>query len=281
MIQKIRHIIAGCIVLLGVAACEKDLPVYESKTCQLNFKYGTQDIDTDDVTDDMRALSHSFILNSETGVEIDTVWITVTTMGYLSGENRPFVLEQILTGENDAVAGKHYVSFDDAELKAGFYFIPANQAEKTVPIVVIKDASLNTGDVTLKFTFRENDFFQLGYPEFSLYTLTISDKLTKPNNWATCSLDSYFGGYGSQKHELMIQWTEEAWDETYINSLFYGYEFSDGTVGWFPKDDNYINYLSIWFAEKLEEENAKRLTNPEIGDVYRESNGDPVDFTPL
>lgn len=186
-----------------------------------------------------------------------------------------------MTGERDAVAGKHYVAFTDAEMQS-WYYIPAGQAEVLVPIVVKRDPSLETeGDVVLKFTFKENEYFKLGYPEFAVYSIVISDQLAKPTMWTTCNLNYYFGAYGPVKHELMIAWTEQAWDDTYIESLFYEYRYSGGGVAWYPKDGNYISYLASWFAERLAKENAERLADPEIGDVYREANGDAVDFTSL
>ena len=112
--------------------------------------------------------------------------------------------------------------------------------------------------------------------EFSTYTLTVSDRLSKPNAWDLASLDYYFGEYGEKKHELMMKWTEESWDDEYINSLFadiYGF----GTLS--PKDPNYIEWLAGWFAEQLEQENVERLQNKL--DVWKESDtGKPVDFTP-
>lgn len=72
----------------------------------------------------------------------------------------------------------------------------------------------------LKITFRDNGWFKAGYPEFATYTLTISDRLTKPEAWDKFSLSSYFGTYGPQKHELMIKWTEKPWDDEYISTLF-------------------------------------------------------------
>lgn len=279
--KYIQNILISLVLLTGLVACEKDLPVYESKVCQLNFKYGTTNLTTGEVTEEMRIRSHSFVLNSGEGVMIDTVWVKVTSMGYLSDQNRAIELQQVLTGEQDAVADKHYVSFDNAELKSRYYFLPANRPEVEIPIVVKRDPSLATdGDVRLKFTFKENENFKLGYPQFAEYTIIISDRLSKPSMWTDCELDYYFGAYGSKKHELMISWTEETWDNTYINTLFYQANYS-GTLYWVPKDGNYIDYLASWFADKLSKENAERLADPAIGDVYREPDGSPVDFTPL
>ena len=169
----------------------------------------------------------------------------------------------------------HYIAFDDPVL-AEFYVVPAHSATAHIPVILKRDPSLAEGNVVLRITFRENANFKTGYPEFSTYTLTVSDRLSKPNAWDLASLDYYFGEYGEKKHELMMKWTEESWDDEYINSLFadiYGF----GTLS--PKDPNYIKWLAGWFAEQLEQENVERLQNKL--DVWKESDtGKPVDFTP-
>lgn len=131
----------------------------------------------------------------------------------------------------------------------------------------------------MEFTFKENVFFQLGYPEFSHYTLTISDNLTEPTSWSVCSLNAFFGAWGAVKHGLMIEWTGEPWDDDYIKSLFVEYNFGDISI-WVPQDQDYLNYLAVWFSEKLEKANEDRLNNPAIGEKYKESDGQEVSFTP-
>lgn len=263
-------------LLLCTAACEKNLPVFGDDESLLNFYYG-HSVTTAEVTDAMRTGSHSFKLNSAEEQLTDTIWLTVNTMGKLSTNDRPLALQQITVEEaSNAVAGIHYVAFDDAAL-ASLYTIPARQMDARIPIIVKRDPSLvKTGDVILKITFKENDYFKTGYPEFSTYMLTISDRLSKPTAWDKAQLDYYFGTYGPQKHELMIKWTQEIWDNTYIESLFYD-RFGNGSL--YPKDSNYINYLDIWFAQKLEQENQDRLKN-ELN-IWKEADGTPVDFTPM
>ena len=101
---------------------------------------------------------------------------------------------------------------------AGFW--KAHSATAHIPVILKRDPSLAEGNVVLRITFRENANFKTGYPEFSTYTLTVSDRLSKPNAWDLASLDYYFGEYGEKKHELMMKWTEKSWDDEYINSLF-------------------------------------------------------------
>lgn len=272
--------ISAFFLLFLETACERDLPLYEGKICQLNFKYGNNYLSPAEMTDQKRTVFYSFILNANKETQVDTVWVTVASMGYLSNKNRSFELKQIATGDHDAIENEHYVSFDDPSLKSKYYFLPANQAEVKIAVVLKRAPSLAiNGDVKLKFTFKENENFKLGYTGFGEFNIVISDRLSKPKMWDNCSLDSYFGTYGSKKHELMISWTQKSWDDAYISSLFYSIDFGDGGIHWWAKDGNYIGYLSKWFSQRLEEENKLRLSDPSIRDIYREKNGEAVDFT--
>lgn len=262
-------------LLLCTTACEKDLPVFDDPECLLNFNYGSQ-LSTEEVTEMMRNGSHSFKLKTPEGQSSDTVWLDVDIMGRLSAENRPLALQQVMVeGTKNAIAGTHYIAFDDPAL-AELYVVPAHSATVHIPVILKRDPSLAEGNVVLRIIFKENVNFKAGYPEFSTYTLTISDRLAKPNAWDLAYLGGYFGKYGEKKHELMIKWTEESWDDEYINSLFADI-YGIGVL--YPKDSNYIDWLAKWFAEQLVQENAVRRQNGL--DVWKESDtGDPVDFTP-
>ncbi len=266
MKQFINILLLG-FLLLGMNSCEKDLPVYNTLDCWLNFVYYKSDgsiLGTEEVTDEMRYASYSFVYVGE-DVEIDTVWFEISTMGFVSGEDRPLELEQILTGENDAKADVHYVAFSNEELKTKFYMIPAGKVNTKIPVIVKKDHSLDDGDVNLQFTFKDNGYFKPGYAGLSVRTLSISAKLTKPSVWEKCYCDYLVGTYGPEKHRLMIEWTGEKWDDEYIKEL------TDG-------DSAYAEYLADWLARKLEEENAKRIATGQ--EPYKEADGTLVSFEP-
>lgn len=276
--MKYLNLLYAAGLLLLATACEKDLPKFSDEEGLLIFYYG-DNLTTDQVTSKMGRGSHSFKLNSSEEQTRDTVWIKVNTIGKLSTNSRPLVLQQVPEADvNNAVVGKHYVDFEDPTL-ADLYQIPAKQNEALIPVVVLRDPSLETdGDVVLKITFKDNGYFKAGYPEFATYTLTISDRLARPNMWDELYLEYDFGAYGPQKHELMIKWSGNAWDDTYIQSLATKVYYPGYGEMWQLNDGAYLTYLSGWFSRKLAEENAERLANGK--DVYREADGTEVDFTP-
>lgn len=270
--RTIKYVLAALTLLPLATSCEKDLPKYSTPDAWLNFVYydnsGEQVILTEDL-EEIEGITntyYSFVMSSiSEGKELteDTVWVEVATMGFLSEENRTVELEQIATDGNDAVPGVHYVAFNDPQLLAKSY-VPGGTNTALIPIVVLRDASLEEKDAVLRFTIKDNGIFKPGYEAMSIQTLYISGRLNQPSKWSTYNCDYYFGTYGPKKHELMIEWTGKNWDDDYLDELFGG-------------DSGYIDYLAHWFKEKLKEENQKRIE--EGLDVYREDDGTEVEFT--
>lgn len=269
---SLKYILTVLFLLSFVTACEKELPTYNTPDAWLNFVYydynGDQIISSENMDDikDITNTYYSFVMASITEdkeLTEDTVWIEVSTMGFLSDQNRTVEFEQIATEENNAVPGVHYIAFNDPQLLAKSY-VPAGANSAFIPIVVLRDASLEEKDAVLCFTIKDNGIFKPGYKAMSVQTLHISGRLNQPSKWATYYCDFYFGTYGQKKHELMIEWTGENWDDNYLDELFSG-------------DSGYISYISQWFIKKLEEENQKRIEEG-LG-KYTEEDGTEVDFT--
>lgn len=272
-----RHIIIKlsmaflCIPFL--TACEKELKPYDSNEAWVNFRYIDWDTRESLMQDDSY---YSFAMRSASlGVELqqDTVWLEVETMGFLSDQNRTIELKQDTVsaetlqenGEAEAVAGVHFIPFDDPTLLTQSY-VPAGATMSRVPIVLLRDPSLDEQNVALKVTFKDNGIFKPGYPAYNSHTIHISSRLTRPSKWDAYYWDYNFVKYTETIHELMIQWTGEAWDDDYIVQLAEG-------------DQTYLSYLRSYFQEKLEELNAERQAQGE--DILREPNGDPVKFEPM
>lgn len=254
-------------LLLMFAACEKDLEVYDSPECRLNFYYEGVYLDAD-LKESMTEKSYSFIY-AGSDVLSDTVWLEAETMGFVSDMDRPYELQQLATGENDALPGVHYVAFDDSDYKTKCLIVPGGQTRFRVPIVVKRDASLEEEDVVLCVAFKENDLFKPGYEKFQVRRLTISGKLSKPSNWEEINDDTwlcvywYFGDYGPVKHQFLIDETGEKWDDEYIANLISG-------------DSGYFTYLYTKLANRLVEVNAEREATG--WGVLCEKDGTPVEF---
>ena len=239
MKRKILHTVLCSGLLMGLASCEKDLPVYDYPDNMLNFEVTiSQETKEPDLT------SYSFVYLPEETVR-DTVWVTVKTMGFLSEYDRPLELKQVASGSKDAEPGVHYVSFDDAELKNKFYYIPAGEVVRKIPVVVLKDASLATESVNLYFTFKDNGHFRPGYPLYSEMRLNISNILTKPAAWDDYA-DYYFDKYGPVKHKFMIDVTGLKWDNDFLETHLYG-------------ERGYLAYLAQLCDKELRKENERRV----------------------
>lgn len=270
--MKRLHVLLAGIAVLGMAACSEQQPgEYALEGDRLNFTieasddYGEQ-LPAADITDEQRTYAFSFVYGGD-DVERDTVWFEATIMGDLSKMYRPYCLQQIQReGVMNAEPGVHYVAFDDPEVQDLYRVAPDSNSVQVPVIVLRRDPILQDTTVVLEFGFVANEYFQPGYDGFSHRILEITDRLAKPANWDGGYMEVYyFGKYGEVKHQLMIDWTGNPWDEEYIE------EFLSG-------DTAYLNYIIDYCAQRLEEENAARLAAGE--DVYREKDGTEVVFGP-
>lgn len=253
--KKTLLFITAALAGLLTTSCEQDLPVWEDHTARLNF-YNESKTDT--------LQSYCFVYHNE--VPQDTVWMRVTTMGFPADHDRTFELQQVMTGEDDAVAGTHYVAFDNAELRK-HYVIKADSVGAYFPVVVLRHETEADKVFTLKFTIKDNDEFKVGYNDLLYKYVTITDMLVKPSNW-TGLMNYMFGQYGTEKHKFMIKVSGNLWDEEYIAAnKFNNYS---------QADQNYMFYLSTMFQEALDKENAERAARGE--GPLTEANGSIVFF---
>lgn len=268
MKHTLLYIATAALLLPSLASCEQDLPTWSDETCRLNFYYDVDD--RSDYKETMSQASYSFVYGSDE-LMTDTMWFTVETMGKVSPYDRPVTLTQVATDGTDAVAGKHYMAFDDPDL-AGLYVIKGGTAQAKLPVVMLRDESLKTDEVTLKFQITENGYFTNGYPEYQTRTLTFSDHMTKPSNWDkeypyvgdyTYPFSGYFGEYGQVKHQFMIDHTGKKWDNDYIEEIMTG-------------DSQYLQYILSKLVKELAELNEERAAQGL--DPLAEADGTEVSF---
>lgn len=211
------------LLLLGIVwSCENSMPEYDDPEAGIRFP------SADTVT------LKSFIYD-EPGTTEGIVYVKVQSVGFVKDYDRSVQIEQMEVEDvKNAEVGVHYLPLSDS------YFIPAHQAEVTIPITILNDTSLRRNRFVLRLALVENEDFKIYFEKESQKEIQISNLLTQPTNWS----EWYFGTYGSVKHQFLIDISGEKWDEEYLTKL-------------------HMNYSQIlfWRAKAMKElkaENAKR-----------------------
>lgn len=134
--------------------------------------------------------------------------------------------------------------------------MPAGEVKTNIPVVWIKDPSLNTSEVRLELSLEANEYFQRGYEPWCQFVVTATAKAVQPFLWDTW-WKNYFGDWGAKKMEFII--------------LYVGFnEFDE-----IPSDYALCPYLQGKAKQKLKEYNE----NPENEDApLTEEDGTPVEF---
>ena len=135
-------------------------------------------------------------------------------------DDQGYLTDSIITEwSNSAVAGKHYIAFDDAEAKA-LLKIKAGEITGYVPVIVLRDNSLKTEKVRLRIQLVASNDLELGQAKNLIMLLNISDQLEQPVNWTRYSTaQSYLGTYSKPKHELMIKVLQVKVDEEWLEQM--------------------------------------------------------------
>lgn len=205
--------------LLLCAACEEKVTEkYEDDAC-LYFYRGRYGYTGEGQYD---SIAYSFYMK-ESDRARDTVWLDVRLMGLTVPETRSFVIKQANEGEPDAaLAGTHYVAFDDPEVKA-YFTLPANRASVKVPVIVLRDASLRQKEFRLELALQANQEFGIALPDQSGFLVKLSDRTVMPANWKLWK--PYFGEWGPVKMKFIIDYVGftdfDKYDQLYLDMLYY------------------------------------------------------------
>ena len=251
------------ILLIAIFSCQEKYPTYDYPYDRLGFVYD-KDVFGTTVVDSVK--KYTFVYqNSE--VVRDTLWIEMATSGHIKDYDRSFEIEQVASSKGkNAVPGVHYVSFDDEELLQMMH-VSSGANKALLPIVVLRDVSLQEDPVYLRIKLKENNFFNESFLPDRYYTVEITDQLVMPATWEIA--EYYFAGtYGPKKLRFMIdfagKWTiDDEW-------------FDDNFKDYSNVDMGYTSYLSNYYTNKLIEHNTERK-NKGL-DVLKEDVGTIVQF---
>jgi hypothetical protein len=173
----------------------------------------------------------------------DTVYIRINTIGGITDQNRAGKLEQVteydityirdpLTNKitdsivkekpNKAVPGTHYLALNDPSMQS-LLVIRAGKAFDSLPIILLRDASLKTNSYRLRLRIVANNEFAIGETKAIEKTIVFSDRLERFESWktdaGTSPAFSTFGKYSIAKHQFMIDVLKTKIDEEWYKAI--------------------------------------------------------------
>lgn len=189
----------------------------------------------------------------------DTVLFDIYAIGGVSKEDRSFTLAQTqVPNVSNAEPGKHYLAFNDPKATKNFV-IKANTIHTRVPIIMLRDPSLKTSTVVLKFNVVPDKNFKSGEASNLWRKIEFTDRLSQPAAWNASATQFYYGKYSVVKHQFMIQSTGEKWDQSFIVGI--------------TSDIALLQYWTDTLKINLIDYNSKNPGNP-----LRDENGELVLF---
>lgn len=149
--KKIWKYLIGGVALLMFGCEQNDALLFEdaARICFLRGEDGSGQQDS---------ILQSFFVVPEEQVR-DTVWVEIALMGFPVDKDRPIkIIQTNQDAEDAAIAGTHYLAFDDVEVK-GQVVMKANQVTARIPVIFLRDISLKTEKKRLEMTIEENEYF--------------------------------------------------------------------------------------------------------------------------
>jgi hypothetical protein len=153
------------------------------------------------------SLSYSFFYTESSALS-DTVWIDVRLTGRPAPVDRPLPLSQVdpepERADDKTLPGIHYRAFDDPGLHP-FLIMPAGKVVAKIPIVLLRNESLQKKEYRLWMELGSNEYFEPGVKEQQRFLLKISDLTVQPGNWDTV-WKSIFGTWSVVKMKFIIDY---------------------------------------------------------------------------
>lgn len=230
------------ILLMGIGlltSCEDSSELYDYPVNKIGFLLEANE---------SKIMTRTFMYD-KADVTRDTVYIRMRTMGFVTSFDRPVRLEQAEATEEEvgkasnAVPSVHYVAFDNPEYEK-IAVVKAGEAEFMMPVILLRDPSLQEEEVALKIRIAENDEFVPVNPAASERVILFSDLMIQPQAWDK-DFTKQFGTWGPVKYRFMLDNTPELWDDAFINYLM-------------KEDTPFMIYWKARLCNLLDKENARR-----------------------
>lgn len=234
-----KKIVMFVLGIMSLTACKDSAELYNYPDNKIGFLFKKQE---------SKIFTKTFIYDKTTVIR-DTIYLPMRTMGFVPAEDRPVRIEQVEVSKAEvpksinAVPGVHYIGFDDPEWKK-MAIVKGGKAEMYLPVILLRDKSLETSQVALKLRIVENEQFKIVSPALGERIVVFSDQLLKPARWNN-DFTRFFGVWGPGKHRFLLDNTKELWDDAFIDYLMI-------------EDGSYHIFMREFVRNKLAEVNAKR-----------------------
>lgn len=256
--KKIQYILL-IVLAIGSVSCKKDQYYLYNDVARIQFGPNPSRIyiASANLADTVKPFTFYYEAAS---VKEDTVFFDIYAIGGISEKDRTFALEQEqLSGENNAVAGTHYVGFNDPKATKSFV-IKAGTVHTSVPIILLRDASLKTNTVILKLKVVANQDFQLGEVNNLWRKITFTDRLSQPAAWDANVSRVTLGDYSLVKHQFMIESTGQKWDQNFSREVLTDFALRQYWAG--TLKINLINYNNAHPGNPLRDEDGELVIFP-------------------
>ena len=256
-------------LLLACGACKEELPGFAEEWYAVQFVFPEYNAVYND-----KVLKSFTFYNKEEKVTEDTLWFTVRPQGALPERTRYLKFEQfpetrwdysydefdnvvdstLYKYPNQAEPGVHYVAFDDPRV-AGMMKLEPGEMEVQVPVIVLRDPSMNDTEYTLCFKIVNSDDLFAGESRLCQAKIKMANCLIQPATWTEWF---FVGKWGPERHGFMIRVTDQPWNDAFIATLT-------------TEKKNYYLYVFNRELIKENEERAKQGLPP-----LREKPNDPT-----
>ncbi len=186
------------------------------------------------------------------------IWLQVNLTGNVADVARSFSIEQTNVGETGAaVAGTHYVSFDDPRM-AEYLTLPAQATSTMVPIILTRTASMDENSFRLVVALKPNDHFVEGIKQGTKgqqsFIINVTAEAIKPLTWDR-NYDYAFGDWGKVKMGFLIDHVGFSDFETDMSNL-------EARYYWNLKAKSALAEYESEHGELYEEDGVTKVTFP-------------------
>lgn len=272
--KKIFYILTASFCL-GTMGCQEDEALLFQDVARVQFTSGVEDYPYSfiwlDKSQESAVVKLPILVtggpvNVERTVNVTQVEEYDVTYEY---DNKGYVIDSTVTPKpNPAVAGVHYVPFNDSEAQA-LLKVKAGVVNDSLAVILKRDVSLETQKFRLRLRLEASDDLQVGESKYLERTIIFSDMLEKPSEWYNYSGAYYYlGNYSVPKHELMIRVLQRL-------------QSSDSRVDdeWIAKGNADPTIFVYWRSKFVEELNAFNNNPDNIASGIAPLREDPNDLS--